>query len=142
MVTAVTGGQLVSVPWPDLKNGFPKGIPQLFLVAHVFFNVGLAVRVIGAVWGQLDGRLGEVAASLGASAFARFRLITWPLLRPAITAASVLVFMFTFTSFGVVLVVGDPALPTIEVEIYQRAIQRLDLDAGLLDDRGLPLQPV
>jgi len=106
------------------------GTTWAIIVAHVFFNVGLAVRVIGAVWGQLDGRLGEVAASLGASAFARFRLITWPLLRPAITAASVLVFMFTFTSFGVVLVVGDPALPTIEVEIYQRAIQRLDLDAA------------
>lgn len=106
------------------------GTTAAIIVAHVFFNVGLVVRVVGGVWGQLDARYADVAASLGANAWRSFTQVTWRLLRPAVAAAAALVFMFTFTSFGVVLVVGDPALPTIEVEIYQRAVQRLDLDGA------------
>ncbi|MFY9331276.1 MAG: iron ABC transporter permease [Candidatus Nanopelagicales bacterium] len=106
------------------------GTTAAIIVAHVFFNVGLVIRVVGSVWGQLDTRYAVVASCLGANRWQAFVHGSWPLLRPAVTAASMLVFLFTFTSFGVVLVVGDPALPTIEVEIYQRAVQRLDLDGA------------
>ncbi len=105
---------------------FP-GTTAAIVVAHMFFNVGLSVRVIGGLWGHLDPRLEQVGASLGLPPLTVFRRITLPLLAPAITAAAVLVLLFTFTSFGVVLVLGDPALPTIEVDIYTRAMQRLDL---------------
>ena len=56
-----------------------------------------------------------------------FRTVTWPLLRPAVAAASILVFLFTFTSFGVVLVLGGPSTVTLEVEVYRRTAQLLDL---------------
>lgn len=108
---------------------FP-GTTAAIIVAHVFFNVGLSIRVIGGLWAHLDPRLEQVGASLGLSPFAVFGRITLPLLAPALLSAAALVFLFTFTSFGVVLVLGDPALPTIEVDIYSRAIQRLDLSAA------------
>jgi thiamine transport system permease protein len=103
------------------------GTTAAVLLAHVFFNIGVVVRVVGGLWGHLDPRAGRVAATLGARPWQAFRAVTWPLLRPAVAAAAALVFVFTFTSFGVVLVVGDPAQPTLEVEIYRRAMQLFDL---------------
>jgi thiamine transport system permease protein len=108
---------------------FP-GTTAAIIVAHVFFNVGLVVRVVGSLWGHLDPRLSEVALTLGLSPARAFMTVTLPLLRTAILGAAALVFLFTFTSFGVVLVLGDPALPTIEVAIYTAAIQRLDFAAA------------
>ncbi len=110
-----------------------SGTTAAIIVAHVFFNVGLVVRVVGGLWALIDPRWEEVAATLGLSPWRAHLRATWPLLRPAVTASAVLVFLFTFTSFGVVLIVGDPSLPTVEVDIYQRTVQRLDLSgaAGL-----------
>ncbi len=106
------------------------GTTAAIIVAHVFFNVGLVVRIVGSLWGHLDGRLLDVSRTLGIGPVRTFTRVTLPLLRPAILGAAALVFLFTFTSFGVVLVLGDPSLPTIEVEIYTATAQRLDLPAA------------
>jgi thiamine transport system permease protein len=97
------------------------------LIAHVFFNYAVVVRVVGGLWGQLDPRYEQTARTLGASSWRAFRTVTWPLLRPAVAAAAALVFLFTFTSFGVILVLGGPGTSTLEVEIYRRTAQLLDL---------------
>ena len=97
------------------------------LVAHVFFNYAVVVRVVGSLWAHLDPRYEQAARTLGASPWRVLRTVTWPLLRPAVLAAAALVFLFTFTSFGVVLVLGGPTTVTLEVEIYQRTAQLLDL---------------
>ncbi len=100
------------------------------LAAHVFFNVAVVVRTVGGVWSRLDRSVVDAARSLGASPFAAFRRITLPILGPSITAALSIVFLFTFTSFGVVLILGGLTYRTIEVEIYQRATTFLDLEAA------------
>jgi thiamine transport system permease protein len=97
------------------------------LLAHVFFNVAVVVRVVGGLWAHLDPRYEAAARSLGAPPWRVFRTVTWPLLRPAVAAAAVLVFLFTFTSFGVVLVLGGPSTVTLEVEVYRRTAELLDL---------------
>ena len=53
--------------------------------------------------------------------------MTLPLLAPAIAAAASIVFLFTFTAFGVVLLLADPADSTLEVEIYRQAVDLFDL---------------
>ena len=106
------------------------GTTAAIIVAHVFFNLGLVVRVVGSLWGHLDPRLSDVARTLGITPLRAFVRVTLPLLRTALLGAAALVFLFTFTSFGVVLVLGDPSLPTIEVEIYTATVQRLDLAAA------------
>jgi thiamine transport system permease protein len=103
------------------------------LLAHVFYNTTVVIRVIGGAWEQLDPRLEQAARVLGAPAWRAFWEVTFPLLRPAILAALLLVFMFDFTSFGVVLLLGGPRYATLEVEIYVQALQMLNLPlAGLL----------
>ena len=69
----------------------------------------------------------HAAATLGASRWHVFTQISLPLIRPAITAAATVVFLFTFTSFGVIRILGAPGTRTIEVEVWRRATQLGDI---------------
>ncbi|CAN5270765.1 iron ABC transporter permease [soil metagenome] len=100
------------------------------LIAHAFFNVAVVVRVVGTYWAALDARVSEAAATLGASPWQRAREVTVPLLAPALSAAAAIVFLFSFTSFGVVLILGGPPYATLEVEIYNQAVRAFDLHAA------------
>ena len=103
------------------------------LVAHVFYNIAIVIRVVGSTWSQLDPRLEQSAQVLGASPWATFREVTLPLLKRSILVAALLVFLFDFTSFGVVLMLGGPKFATLEVSIYTQALSFLNLRmAGVL----------
>lgn len=97
------------------------------LLAHVFFNYAVVVRTVGGLWSQLDPRQEEAARVLGAGRFAAWRRVTLPALAPALAAAALMVFLFTFTSFGVVQILGGPGFSTLEVEIYRQTAQLLAL---------------
>ena len=100
---------------------------RIILLAHVFYNATVVVRIVGGFWANLDPRLEEAAAVLGASRARRLREVTLPLLAPAIVAAALLVFLFCFTSFGVILILGGPRFATLEVEIYRQAVNFFNL---------------
>lgn len=110
-----------------------SGTIWAILVAHVFFNYAVVVRTVGATWSTIDPAVEDAAKVLGAPPWRVFREVTWPLLRPSVVAAASIVFLFTFTSFGVVLVLGGIAHRTLEVEIYDQTARFLHLDvaAGL-----------
>jgi thiamine transport system permease protein len=109
------------------------GTLGLILLAHVFYNTTIVIRLVGTALMHLDPRLEQAARTLGASTPRVLGSITLPLLRPAILAAAVLVFIFDFTSFGVILLLGGPGFSTLEVEIYKQAVQIFNLPmAGLL----------
>lgn len=97
------------------------------LVAHVFYNTTIVLRMVGDFWHRLDRKLGQAAEVLGANRWLVFKEITVPLLLPVITAAALLVFIFDFTSFGVILVLGGPRFATMEVEIYYQTISLFNL---------------
>ncbi len=100
------------------------------LLAHVFFNYAVVVRTVGGLWGQLDPRQEEAARMLGASRFTAWRAVTLPALAPAVAAAALMVFLFTFTSFGVVQILGGPGFSTLEVEIYRQTSEIFDLSTA------------
>ena len=95
--------------------------------AHVAFNLAVVVRVVGALWEHLPTDMEAAAGTLGASRWRVFTQISLPLIRPAVVAAASIVFLFTFTSFGVIRVLGAPGTRTIEVEVWRRATQLGDL---------------
>jgi thiamine transport system permease protein len=97
------------------------------IIAHVFFNVAVMVRLVGAMWSVLPLDLTGAARTLGASPAQVLRHVVLPLLRPALFAAASVVFLFTFTSFGVVRLLGGAAHPTLEVEIARRALDLGDV---------------
>ncbi len=127
--TVVVGSAFVAllgVGGPFSSLGLDQTLGAI-LIAHVFFNYSVVVRTVGSLWSHLDARPEEAARMLGASRVRTFREVTLPALRPAIAAAGAVVFLFTFTSFGVILILGGPGTATLETEIYRQTAQFLNL---------------
>jgi thiamine transport system permease protein len=112
-----------------LPDGYERGLWAI-LAAHVFFNVAVVTRIVGGAWATIDPRSAEAAAVLGAGPWRRLREVTLPQLTPALAAASALTFLFCFTSFGVILILGGPGRATVETEIYNRAARLFDLQGA------------
>jgi thiamine transport system permease protein len=102
------------------------------LLAHVFYNTTIVIRIVGNAFANFDPRLDHAARVLGANVFQVWRTVRLPLLRPALLAAGLLVFIFDFTSFGVILLLGDASMSTLEVEIYVQALKMLNLPMAAL----------
>jgi len=105
---------------------------SLILLAHVFYNTTIVIRIVGNALSRFDPKLEAAARSLGADTFHVWKNITLPLLRPSLLAASLLVFMFDFTSFGVILLLGGSNFSTLEVEIYLRVLKLPNLPLAAL----------
>ncbi|MEX2144345.1 MAG: iron ABC transporter permease [Anaerolineales bacterium] len=97
------------------------------LVAHVFYNLTIVLRLVGDFWARLSPRIEQAARSLGANPWQVFSQVTLPMILPAVAAAALLVFIFDFTSFGVILVLGGPRFATLETEIYYQTVALFDL---------------
>lgn len=127
--TVVVGVAFRSLMAPGGLLGF-MGLDHslaAILLALVFFNVGLVVRMVGTVWESIDPRAEQAARTLGASPLRATLTVTLPALLPVIGSAAVVVFLFCATAFGVVLVLGGSKFATIEVEIWLQTTQFLDL---------------
>ncbi len=112
-----------------LPEGYERGIWAI-LAAHVFFNLAVVTRIVGGAWARIDPAGADAAAVLGAGPLRRLREVTVPQLAPALSAAAALTFLFCFTSFGVILILGGPSRATLETEIYNRAARLFDLQAA------------
>ncbi|MDQ3352835.1 MAG: ABC transporter permease subunit, partial [Actinomycetota bacterium] len=123
--TVVMGAAMLAV----LPDSMERTVWAI-LAAHVLFNLAVVVRVVGAVWEHLPRELEHAAATLGASPRQVARHVTLPLLRPAIGAAGAIVFVFTFTSFGVVRILGGSGRTTVEVEVWRQATQLDGIDVA------------
>ena len=99
----------------------------IILAAHVFYNYSVVLRLLSAYWQNLPPSMTQAAQMLGASPRRAFFEVTLPLLRPAVTSAATLVFIFCFTSFGVIIILGGPRFATLEVEIYRQALNLFNL---------------
>ena len=108
------------------------GTLTAILIAHVFYNTTIIIRIVSNALSSLDPKLEAAARSLGADSFRVWWNVTLPLLRPALFASSVLVFLFDFTSFGVILLLGGSQFATLEVEIYLRALKLPNLPLAAL----------
>jgi thiamine transport system permease protein len=102
------------------------------LTAHVFYNTTIVIRIVGNALTHLDPRLEQAARTLGADSRRVWTRLTLPMLRAPLLAAGLLVFLFDFTSFGVILLLGGPQFSTLEVEIYTQAMRLLNLPMAAL----------
>ncbi|NLQ16509.1 thiamine/thiamine pyrophosphate ABC transporter, permease protein [Marinomonas sp. M1K-6] len=97
------------------------------LLAHVFFNMPLAVRLLLQGYDLIPSGQWRQASQLGFSRWTAFRWIEWHYLKKVLPGAFVLIFMLCFSSFAVVLSLGGgPKFSTLEVAIYQAL--RFDFD--------------
>ncbi|CAN7255123.1 thiamine/thiamine pyrophosphate ABC transporter permease [Phyllobacterium sp. LjRoot231] len=90
------------------------------LIAHVFFNLPLATRLILSSLDSIPEDYWKLSSQLGMGGWARFRLIEWPVILRNLSGIAGLIFMLCITSFTVVLTLGGgPRATTLEVAIYQ-----------------------
>ena len=99
----------------------------IVIIVHVFYNFAIALRIVAGYWSSLGLAPEEAARTLGANEWDIWRDIRLPLVRPALLSAAALVFTFTFTSFGVVLILGGIRFATLEVQIYYQAVSLFNL---------------
>ncbi|RRD61579.1 iron ABC transporter permease [Leucobacter sp. OH1287] len=118
-------GESGALYWLGLDQSF-----TLLVMAFAFFNITVVARSVGTLWERLDTRPADAARMLGAGPVRVFLTITLPALRPAIAAASALVFLFCATSFGIVLILGGRRFANLETAIYRNTVQLLDLQTA------------
>lgn len=130
MPTVVAGMGFLALLGPRGSLGINlQGTFTVIMLAHVFYNAALVIRIVGSYLESVAGGPELAAASLGAGPWRRLLRVTLPTARPAILAAAALVFVLTFTSFGVILILA-PAWPTLEVEIYRLTARLLQLETA------------
>ena len=111
--------------------GFPAldiyGLPGI-LLAHVFFNLPLATRMLLSGWWSIPAEQHRLADQLGFNLRERFRILEMPMLREVVPGALLLIFLICLTSFAVALTLGGgPRATTLELAIYQAVRFEFDL---------------
>lgn len=90
------------------------------LLAHIFFNLPLAVRLLLPAWNSITEQHWKLGQQLGMNSWQQWKYLEWPALRENLPGVGVLIFMLCLTSFAVVLTLGGgPKTTTLEVAIYQ-----------------------
>ncbi len=93
---------------------------KAIILAHAFLNFPIALSVITDKWEHMSSSPESAAKTLGSGNIHTFFSITLPRLIPSICSALLLIFLFCFTSFSIILVLGGgPQFTTLEVEIYR-----------------------
>lgn len=100
------------------------------IIAHAYFNIAVVVRVVGARLELIDPRLSGAARLLGATPTQVLRTVLWPQIRNSTGSAAAVTFLYCFTSFAVVRVLGGPSRNTIESDIALRAFGIGDVSAA------------
>tara|TARA_R110002049_G_scaffold105089_8_gene251803 strand:- start:184 stop:1755 length:1572 start_codon:yes stop_codon:yes gene_type:complete len=112
------------------------GLPEVSIygfhgvvLAHVFFNLPLATRLLLQGWQAIPAERFRLCAQLRLTPRAMFRAVELPMLAQVVPGALALVFVICLTSFAVALTLGGgPRATTIELAIYQAF--RFDFDLG------------
>ena len=119
--------------WLGINYSFtPYGLTGI-LLAHIFFNLPLAIRMLLQALENIAVEQRQLATQLGMNQWQHFRIVEWPYLRRQILPTSALIFMLCFASFAAVLTLGGgPAATTIELAIYQSLSYDFDLNKAAL----------
>lgn len=100
------------------------------LIAHVFFNMPLATRILLINLEGIPTQNWRLAKQMGMSPVSVFKYIEWPVIKSQLPSLALLIFTLCFTSFAIVMTLGGgPRATSIEVAIYQAL--RFDFDINL-----------
>lgn len=98
------------------------------VLAHVFFNLPLATRLILQGWLAIPAEQFRLAAQLGLTGWGMFQTLEWPVLRKVAPGAFALIFILCLGSFAVALTLGGgPRATTVELAIYEAFLLEFDL---------------
>ena len=131
LIIAIAFGSLRNAV-PGLERVFENSAWWLIIAAHALMNFGLVARVAAAGISAIDDEQREAASLDGAGWLTTLRLIELPQLRGQLAAASLLIALYSATSYGLIRLLGAGRVQTLETEIAIAALQRLDLELAAL----------
>ncbi len=99
------------------------------VIGHAFYNIPVVVYITGTTWERLSGEVLEAAEINGASPWGMLKSVEIPLLLPSIVSSYLMAFLYSFTSFAVVMTIGGFRYRTLEVEIYSK-VSMLDFNGA------------
>ncbi len=109
--------------------GHLEGTLWLVILANLFYNLGMATRLVMTSLAVQSLDLEAVAKLEGANSWQVWRFVTVPAALPSALSGAGFTFLYTFASFGVPLLLGGSAFATLEVEMY-RSVERLELETA------------
>lgn len=116
---------LLNLNWGIKEWGFIS-----IIFAHAFYNSPLIALMTAGLWKRLDPDIEHAAETLGSYGLKKFFKVVLPVIAPGLISSSILTFIFCFTSFEVILLLGGFRYRTIEVEIYSLYRTRLDFEGA------------
>ena len=102
--------------------------PVGVLLVHAFYNFPITMRTVAAAWAQLPEETEQAAYLLGASPFRVMKTVIFPALWAPFFSSFVIIFLYSFFSFIIILLLGGLGVSTLEVMLYQTI--RRDVHAG------------
>ncbi len=93
---------------------------KAIILAHAFLNFPVALTQLTSYLNSLSRDQEKSSYLLGASKVKTFFNVTFPRMLSALISSFLLIFLYCFTSFSIILVLGGgPEFTTLEVEIYR-----------------------
>lgn len=94
---------------------------KAIILAHVYLNFPIAFSLITGSWSMMDEKEELCSKLMGKGNIKTFFMITLGKIKGTVIASWILIFLFCFSSFSIVLVLGGkPSYYTLEAEIYKR----------------------
>ncbi len=109
-----------------------KSIGSIFglhgiVLAHTILSGAFVATMILTRLNAIPTKILKIGQSINLNAWHRFVIIDWPAISGALPSLGAIIFLLSFTSFPIVLLLGGgPANQTLEVAIY--SAMRLDFD--------------
>ncbi|MCE9633988.1 MAG: ABC transporter permease subunit [Methylophilales bacterium] len=101
--------------------GFPERGLFTILLGHALLGTAYATVVVTSRLREMDGKLDEAAMDLGCQPFQVFRLVTLPLLVPALVSAFLLTFTLSFDDVVLSSFLSGPGYSTLPMVVFSRA---------------------
>jgi putative spermidine/putrescine transport system permease protein len=99
--------------------------PYAVFIGIISVNLPFVTLTLQSVLEGIDQALGDAAASLGATPFTAWRLVTLPLALPGLLAAAALSFILTMNAYATPLLLGGPRFqmigPTLANEVLNQS---------------------
>ena len=109
--------------------GYPERGLFTILLGHALLGTAYATVVVTSRLREMDSKLDEAAMDLGCQPLQVFRLVTFPLLLPALVSAFLLTFTLSFDDVVLSSFLSGPGYSTMPMVIFSRA--RLGLNTTI-----------
>ena len=88
------------------------------VLAHITFSLGFVAIIVRVRLAGMDESIFEAARDLGASPWATFRLVTFPLILPAVVAGFLMSFTLSLDDFVITFFTAGVGVSTLPLQIY------------------------